>query len=320
MATPASRLLTILELLQSNQSMSGRQIADSVGVDIRSARRYIGMLEELGIPVTTERGPAGGYRLMPGYKLPPLMFNEDEALALLLGLTAARRIGLSPVHNADIDGAQAKVRRVLPEKLRRRMASAQETIVWDWPSYRTNASGVDAGIVLNLGDAIRRCECVRIEYCNSDGVVTERKLDPYGMVCRMGRWYATGYCHLRNSERLFRIDRMRSLQLTGIDFERPPDYDVLSAVVASLGSIPAKYRLEVLLDTSLEEAQSHIAAEVATMETAADGRVLLRGYVEDPNYMARLLASVGCCLEIKEPPELRVALREYARSLLQNIA
>src|SRR5216683_476086 len=137
---PTTRVLTILELLQSRQQLSGPELAQRLEVNARTVRRYITMLQDLGFPVEAVRGRHGSYRLRPGFKLPPLMFTEDEALALTLGLLAARRMGLSAAAPA-VEGALAKVERVMPATLRARMEAVQETLIFDVPPpYATPAS------------------------------------------------------------------------------------------------------------------------------------------------------------------------------------
>src|SRR5437016_7514436 len=127
---PTTRVLTVLEMLQSHQRLSGPDIAERLEVNTRTVRRYITMLQDLGIPVEAERGRYGAYRLRPGFKLPPLMFTEDEALALTLGLLAARRLGLTATAPA-VEGALAKIERVMPATLRARVRAVQETLVID---------------------------------------------------------------------------------------------------------------------------------------------------------------------------------------------
>src|SRR5216684_1717243 len=124
---PTTRVLTVLELLQSHQRLSGPELAARLEVNIRTVRHYIMMLQDLGIPIKAERGRYGAYRLLPGFKLPPLMFNEDEALALTLGLLTARRLGLTAAAPA-VAGALAKIERVLPSALRKRVQAVQETL------------------------------------------------------------------------------------------------------------------------------------------------------------------------------------------------
>src|SRR3954462_12812019 len=142
---PTTRVLTVLELLQAHESISGPNLAARLEVNIRTVRHYITLLQDLGIPIEAERGRQGGYRLRPGFKLPPLMFTEDEALALTLGLLAARRLGLAgggaaraggappggAVAAPAVEGALAKVERVMPDALRARVQALQETLVID---------------------------------------------------------------------------------------------------------------------------------------------------------------------------------------------
>src|SRR5262252_7481934 len=124
MSHPTTRVLTVLELLQSRPRLSGSELADRLDVDPRTVRRYVSALQDLGVPVESEPGRYGGYRLRPGYKLPPLMFNEEEALALILGLLASRRAGLLDAAPA-VEGALAKIDRVLPDRLRGRVQAVQ---------------------------------------------------------------------------------------------------------------------------------------------------------------------------------------------------
>src|SRR5918994_1801138 len=119
MASPTSRLLELLELLQAQPLTTGREIADRLGVDARTVRRYVGLLQRLGIPIEGQRGVGGGYRIRPGYRLPPLMLGDDEAVAVVLGLLAARG-------SAAVDGALAKINRVLPSTLRRQVEALED--------------------------------------------------------------------------------------------------------------------------------------------------------------------------------------------------
>ena len=306
---PTTRVLTVLEMLQAHPRISGADIATRLEVDIRTARRYITMLEDLGIPVTADRGRDGGYRLMPGFKLPPLMLNEEEALALTLGLLAARRLGLV-TQAPGVEGALAKVERVLPERIRERVRAVEETIVWDIGGRRQ--ANLDSEVILTLGTAARRRQRVILQYRKHDGEESDRLFDPYGLACRRGRWYATGYCHLRNDMRLFRLDRVVDATIHGDEFQRPEGFDVLAEVLRNLGSVPRNLAVDVWLDTSIECARWHISAEVAVLEEAGSGGVLLRGYTDNADYMARLIASVGCPYRVRQPVELRDALRRHA--------
>src|SRR3954471_13530134 len=149
---PTTRLLALLELLQAHDLLGGEAIARRLEIDTRSVRRYVAMLQDIGIPVEAVRGPHGGYRLRPGFKLPPLMFTEDEALAITLGLLAARRFGLT-ADALGIEGAMAKVDRALPVASRDRMQAVQETLAF---LPERSPQPPDSGIVLDLSAAIRQ--------------------------------------------------------------------------------------------------------------------------------------------------------------------
>src|SRR5947209_9774570 len=199
---PATRVLTILELLQARQRLSGPELAERLEVNTRTVRRYVTMLQDLGFPVEAERGRHGYYRLRPGYKLPPLMFTEDEALALTLGLLAARRLGLTATAPA-VEGALAKVERVLPVSLLERVRAVQETLNF---AFHNSGMTPRSEVLLTLSGAAQQERRVELCYQSWQGEETKRPVDVYGLVYRGGYWYAVGYCHLREGLRVFRLD------------------------------------------------------------------------------------------------------------------
>src|SRR5437763_14710899 len=151
MAAPASRLFQLLELLQERPLTTGREIADELGIGRRTVRRHVATLQEIGIPIEGERGVGGGYRLRPGFRLPPLMLAEDEAAAVVFGVVAAGRLGLA---NHGVDGALAKIYRVLPEAVRTRVEALESTLGFTTaPETRPPIAG---GVALLLAGAVRR--------------------------------------------------------------------------------------------------------------------------------------------------------------------
>src|SRR5215204_1425273 len=190
MTTPAARLLELLELLQAQPVTTGGQIADRLAIDRRTVRRYVATLQELGIPVEGERGVGGGYRLRPGFRLPPLMLRDDEAVAVVLGLIAARHEGLS-----SADSALAKIHRVLPDTLRRRVEALEATLGFTLP--RSVGAPVAGETVLLLADAVRRRRRVGARYGTYAGEEADRELSPYGLVVHSGRWYLAAHDHAR---------------------------------------------------------------------------------------------------------------------------
>jgi predicted DNA-binding transcriptional regulator YafY len=311
---PTTRVLTVLELLQSHQRLTGPELAARLEVNTRTARRYITMLQDMGIPIEAERGRYGAYRLRPGFTLPPLMFSEDEALAVTLGLLAAQRLGLATTAPA-VAGALAKIERALPERLRERIQAVQAALVLD---LARGEPGAEADVVLALSAATYASRSVWMRYRADNGATTERDFDPYGIVYRQGRWYTVGYCHLRRDLRMFRLDRVTALHELERQFTRPPDFDSAAYVVHSLATMPNTWQIEVLLATSLEEAQRRFPPIFGTLEATENG-VLLRAQAEDVDLLARELIAAGIPLRVVHPPALRDALRAIAEQVLASI-
>lgn len=304
---PTTRVLTVLELLQAHQRLSGPQLAARLEVSERTVRRYITMLQDLGIPVEAERGRHGAYWLRPGFKLPPLMFGDDEALALTLGLLLARRIGLAAAAPA-VEGALAKIERVLPLALRAQVQAVQETIVLDVGVAEVTPP---SAIVALLSMAAQQRRRVQMEYRAFRAEPTTRLFEPYGLVYQDHYWYAAGYCHLRAGLRTFRLDRVVQAELCAETFTRPDDFDTLAYVSQSRANTPGTWRIEVLLRCSLERALCHVPPSVAMLEQAADG-VLLRCWTKHLDELAHQLVGVGCDLVVYEPAELRAELSRMA--------
>jgi predicted DNA-binding transcriptional regulator YafY len=311
---PTSRLLELLELLQTQSLTTGREIADRLAIDRRTVRRYIATLQELGIPVEGERGVGGGYRVRPGYRLPPLMLNDEEATVVVLGLIAARRLGLDST-TESVDGALAKIHRVLPDALRRHVEALETTLGFTTPA--TTGAPVAGEAVLMLADAIRRRRQVRAGYRSYAGEETQRELSPYGLVVHAGRWYLAAYDHGREAMRTFRVDRMRSPAVTDAASLAAPDgFDAVAYVSRSLARVPWPWEVEVLLDLTLDEAGERLPATLAEL-VEADGRTLLRMRVSSLDWMARVLAGLGCTFTIRRPGELRGSVQALATRLAE---
>jgi predicted DNA-binding transcriptional regulator YafY len=308
---PTTRVLALLELLQTQPGLTGPQLASRLGLDERTVRRYATRLAELGIPVQATRGRYGGYRLLPGFKLPPLMLTDDEATAVLLGLLAGRQLGLT-VAGAGAESALAKIQRVLPSALRERTTAVAETL--DFTMGPREPSAPTGSAVLTLAEAARRHRRIRLRYLSWRGEQSERDLDPYGLVFHSGRWYVTGHDHLRGEVRTFRVDRVRGAELLPETFTEPDGFDPVEHVTRSLAGVRYRWPVEVWLDTTVAEARRRIPASLATL-TEADGGVLLRAHAERLDGMARMLAGFGWPFVIRQPDELRTALREHAERL-----
>lgn len=313
MSYTTTRVLTMLELLQARKQFSGPELAGRLEVNVRTVRRYITTLQDLGFPVETLRGRYGAYRLRPGYKLPPLMFTDDEALAVVLSLLAARRLGLGMAAPA-IEGALSKVERVLPVTLRERVRAVQESVVVAAP-YEAHPPAAVATLV-TLGAAVQAHQRVWLRYQAADGAQTERELDPYGLVYREGRWYAAGYCHLRCAVRVFRLDRIAAVEARADEFAPPDDFDSLAAVERSIAQAPWGCDAEVLLGLTLDEARRRVPATAGTLEETPEG-VLLRCSGDDVDWIATFVVRLECEFTVRRPDALRDALRRLAARLMR---
>ncbi|HKX57792.1 MAG TPA: YafY family protein [Steroidobacteraceae bacterium] len=311
MTRPTQRVLTVLELLQAHGRVNGPELARRVGVDERTLRRYIAMLEELGIPIVAERGRFGGYALVAGFKLPPLMFTNDEALALAVGLLAARSLGLAEAAPA-VAGAQAKLQRVMPQALKRSLRAIDETVALDLT--RRNVAPEDNAALASLSAAAQLRQRVHLRYRSREERYTARNFDTYGLVWQGGRWYAVGHCHLRRDVRSFRLDRIIEVRALPASFGRPEAFDALAHLSRSVAMLPRAHSVEVLLHTDLDRARRETFDAIGVFTPEGDG-VRLSASTDDVDWFARELARLSCDFEVLTPPALRNALKRHAARL-----
>ena len=315
MLAPTARLLELLELLQARPLTTGREIAERLGIDARTVRRYVTALQDLGIPVEGQRGVGGGYRIRPGYRLPPLMLSDDEAVVVALGVVASGQLGLT-ASAESIDTALAKIHRVLPDGLRRRVEALEATL--DFTRSAPAGAPVTGERVLLLAEAIRGRRRVRTGYRAFSGEETRRELSPLGLVVHSGRWYLAAYDHGRDDLRTFRVDRMRRPALAKEPAADPPEgFDAVTYISRSLARTPWKHEVTVLLHLPLEEATRRLPATLAEL-AEADGGTRLHMRVSSLDWMASVLAGVGCTFTVEEPEELRVSVRTLADRLAES--
>ncbi len=299
------RVLLLLEALQDRASATGPELAATLGVDVRTVRRDIVALRDLGIPVEGERGRGGSYRLRPGYRVPPLMFTPGEAAAVALGLMAARRLGL------EADDALAKVRRVLPDRVRLGVESLEHTLGFTGELETTSPDGET---LLAISEATRRERRVLARYTDSAGVDTFRELSPYGLVAHGGRWYVPAYDHSRGEPRTLRADRFGTVRLAGPAEPAPEGFDAIAFVSRSLARVPWAHEIEVLLHTDLATATRRFPPTLAELEPAGEN-TLLRLRADSLDWAAGLLAAAGCDFTVRYPHTLRTALTRLSRRL-----
>jgi predicted DNA-binding transcriptional regulator YafY len=304
----------MMELLQARGSIGVPELARRLEVGERTVRRYAAMLREMGVPVEAEVGRHGGYRLRPGRRLPPMMFTEEEALGLTLGLLAARDLGLSGVAPA-VEGALAKLERVMPEPVGERVRALQEavSVAVARPTVAAPASGQ---VLLTLAAAAGEQRRVRLVYRSEWSGRTEREVDPYGTVHREGRWYTAGHCHLRGGLRLFRVDRILEAEVLTDGFERPHEFDSLEELMNAAANTPGdEWSVEVLLETTVEDARRRLPAMGFVLE-GAEGGTLLRCQTWDLCWVARTLSGLDRPFVVRRPAELRAELERRAAEIV----
>ena len=249
--------------------------------------------------------------LVSGFKLPPLMFTESEAVAVSLGLQAARGLGFAETAPA-VASALAKLERVMPADLKRRVRAIGETTTLD---LRSGGNAGSSAALAALATAAQEQQRVQLAYQALNGATTRREIDPYGLVYWRGRWYAVGYCHLRQDLRSFRLDRVTEVRLSAARFTRPQGFDAAAYLKASIATIPRALAVEVLLKADLSTVLAMLPESAGVFEPTADG-VLLRTYSDSLEWIARRLAALPCAFEVRAPDALRAAVRDHALRLL----
>ncbi|MFB4298784.1 helix-turn-helix transcriptional regulator [Actinomadura sp. NTSP31] len=310
MSRPTGRVLTLLELLQSGGTRTIAELAGRLGVDGRTVRRYVDQLIDLDVPVEAVRGRYGGYRLARGHRLPPLMLNDDEALAVLLGLIAGRRTGLATASGTAGETAAAKIRRVLPERLARRLDAVQESLAFTRPPGEPVPP--DTGTLLTLADAVRHRLPVSIRYTDRTGRRSDRTLHPYGIVNHSGRWYVTGADPGAGEDRTFRLDRITDARTLPGSFEAPAGPDPAQRVLSGLAATPYRHEVALRVHGTVEQIRARLPVGIATVRESASTEdpatecwrhVELRA--ERLDWLPAVLASLDRPFVIERPDELR---------------
>ncbi|MFE2408799.1 helix-turn-helix transcriptional regulator [Kitasatospora sp. NPDC059408] len=321
MPRPTGRVLTLLELLQSGGTRTVAELAERLGVQGRTVRRYVDQLIDLDVPVESVRGRYGGYRLAAGYRLPPLMLNDDEALAVLLGLVAGRRTGLAAAERTAGETAAAKIRRVLPKHVARRLDTLMEALAFtDRPGEFDTP---DAEVLLTVADAVRHHRPLSIRYTGRDGRRSDRTLHAYGIVAHAGRWYVTGQDARLGEDRTFRLDRIADARPLPGSFEPPEGPDPAQRVLSAFATADYRHEVTVRIHGTVEQIRAHLPAAVAILEEDVEEetaecwrRVELR--VEHLDWLPAVLAALDRPFVIDRPAELRDLVLALAERLTSH--
>ncbi|MDN5854594.1 MAG: YafY family transcriptional regulator, partial [Actinomycetia bacterium] len=252
MSGSSARMLRLLSLLQTHRYWQGTELAGRLDVSQRTVRRDVDRLRDLGYPVDATRGAAGGYQLQAGASLPPLLLEDDEAVAITVGLRAAAGGVVSGVEDASVR-ALTKIVQVMPKRLRRRVDALQDYTV---PAPLAGPT-IDAVTLSTLAQACRDSERLRFAYTRYDRVSAERLVEPHRLVSLGRRWYLVAWDLERHDWRSFRVDRLTEPRLQGVPF-RPrelPAGDAAEFVKAGIASRPTKYDVRVVVHAPADVVQ-----------------------------------------------------------------
>ncbi|MEV0621298.1 YafY family protein [Nonomuraea sp. NPDC050404] len=303
MANTSTRTLRLLSLLQTHRYWPGAELAERLDVSARTLRRDIDRLRELGYPVQAQRGVDGGYQLAAGAALPPLVIDDDEAVALAVGLQAAAQGAVEGLAESSVR-VLAKVVQVMPVRLRRRIDALRSmTVPAGWGG--TSQAGVDPGVLTVIALACRDNEQLRFSYTAADGRHSERQAEPLRLVCLGRRWYLVAYDLTRHDWRSFRVDRLSEPQATGVRF-RPRDLpaaDAAEFVRARLDSVPWSQRVEVVADAPAALVRERIG-RWCTVEEIDAGHCRVRMTVDSLEWAIMAMGALDADFHVIEPPEL----------------
>jgi len=322
MSDPTARVLELLSLLQTHRFWPGGELAERLGVSHRTLRRDIDRLRLLGYPVDATPGVAGGYRLAAGAHMPPLLLDDDEAVAIAVGLRAAAGAAVAGIEETSVR-ALAKLDQVLPDRLRRRVGAVHANVV---PLRWRNHAGpmVDAEALALLSLACRDREQVRFDYERRDGEASSRLAEPRQLVSAGRRWYLVAWDVRRADWRTFRVDRLARPRLAGARFPpRPlPGGDAAAFVARSLASMPTRHRVELVAHgpaDAVAATAGYVGGEVEPIGVSRC-RVTMRG--DSIEWLALAVAELAMLheVELAGPPELVDELARLAGRLTAVVA
>lgn len=316
MIETSSRLLELLSLLQARREWPGGELAERLEVSARTIRRDVDRLRQLGYPVDSMTGPSGGYQLRAGSAMPPLVLEDEEAIAIAVGLRTAARASVSGIEEAAVR-ALVKLEQVLPGHLRRRVSalgSATVTLPYGGPT-------VDPQHLTTIAAACRDHERLRFAYRRRDGTASRREVEPDSLVNHGRRWYLVAWDPQREDWRTFRLDRM-ARPAPGARFApRPlPAKDPAAFVARSISSVPNRYEAVVTLSVGAPAIEDAFPPHWGAVEAIDAASCRFTAGDDDLGWLAMRIAMLGVDFEVHEPPELVEHMRALASRLGAAVA
>jgi predicted DNA-binding transcriptional regulator YafY len=316
MVETSARLLRLLSLLQAQPDWPGAELAARLDVDVRTVRRDVERLRTLGYPVHATSGVAGGYRLGAGAALPPLLLDDDEAVAVVVGLRTAAGGSVSGIEEISVR-ALAKLEKVLPTRLRHRVNALNAATV----SLTGRGPGIDVRVLTVIAGACRDHERLRFEY-GSHGESAERTVEPLRLACTAHRWYLLAFDVDRDAWRTFRVDRMAGVPATSFRFtpREPPAEDVAAYIARSISTAPYQYQFRLLVHAPAEVVAREVPPTVGLIEAVDEHRCVLHTGSSKIDEAPFYLAQHEFDFEVDGPPELVDRLRAVAERFSRAIA
>jgi predicted DNA-binding transcriptional regulator YafY len=309
-ASPTSRALLALELVQASPGITADRLADKLGVSERAARRYVAILREAGIPIESVRGPYGGYRVGRGVRLPPLMFSATEALGLVMAVLDGHHDAGDPTD--PVGSALGKIVRALPESVAAQAELVRQTTA---PAPDRGAARPDPGTTSDLVQACADRRRVRLDYRSEGGSQWQVEVDPWAVVVRHGRWYLLCLAHPAGVRRAYRVDRVRGLEMLDDTFSPPADLDPVTMLEEHL-AVGWEYDIEVVIDAPVESVAGRLPRALGAVEPLDRETTRLVGSTSNPRWYAEQLATIPVSYRIVRCPELQEAARVVGQRLL----
>jgi predicted DNA-binding transcriptional regulator YafY len=312
----AERLLKLLGLLEGRIDWTAEELSRRLEVTTRTIRRDITRLRDLGYPVEAVAGPGGGYRLGAGGKLPPLLLDDDEALAVALGLRVSATTAVGGLEDSSLS-ALAKLEHVLPAGLRSRLEDISDATT---STLMASRHEVDHSALALVAATIRKRERLRLGYTDGEGRQTERHIEPVRLVHTGRRWYLVAFDLDRDDWRTFRLDRVASPVATGMKAAQRRGPDPVELVQRGITVDAWKYPASVVLHATAEQAMREVAPTVGTVEPIDETSSRLSIGADDMEWLARYLLSLSMDFEVESPDELRTELVSIGRKLAERFS
>src|SRR3954465_9010621 len=317
MLNTSARLLRLLSLFQAQRYWSGAALARRLEVTGRTLRRDVDRLRSLGYPVHSTSGVEGGYQLGAGATLPPLLLDDEETVAVALGLRTSAQSGITGTEEASVR-ALLKIEQVLPPRLRHRVTALHGFVV----PLQSRGPVVDAHLLSAIAGACRDCECLRFRYQDRAGSPSLRAVEPHRLVHTGYRWYLVAWDTARNDWRTFRIDRIEGKPKTSTRFKprTPPEGDFAKFVSKSLSQSPYPVQARITLHAAMETLAPRIPPSAGVLETIDENSCTLRTGSYSVEGIAMHLAWLGVEFRVHEPPDLTACTAKLAARFAASIA